>query len=200
MKLLFNLLYRNLKRCIFRLLIRHYFPCDLSIISSNCIGTRLYQSADKKYLSPTINLWMPPADFLKFSCNLEFYIQQELKINNNKQFQYPCGRLGDITLHFQHYKNFEVAKKKWDERKDRINWDKILFIFTDRDGATIDSLVKMADVSKNVFVFCSSKKRNSIKRHENIIFIRSKEISIGDLYTNYDELLFKFPFIRFSKI
>ncbi len=40
------------------------------------------------------------------------------------------GVHNDVRIRFAHYKSFEEAKKKWDERKGRINWDKIFIVWT----------------------------------------------------------------------
>ena len=47
---------------------------------------------------------------------------------------YPVGHLDDVEIRFVHYKSFEEAKKKWEERSKRINWNKIIVMATDRDG------------------------------------------------------------------
>lgn len=44
---------------------------------------------------------------------------------------FPVGKCGDITIFFQHYKTFNEAKSKWDERKTRINFDNIYLILVD---------------------------------------------------------------------
>ena len=48
---------------------------------------------------------------------------------------YPVGKLRggtcglpDISIFFVHYKTFEDAKKKWDERFQRINYDNLFFL------------------------------------------------------------------------
>ena len=49
---------------------------------------------------------------------------------------YPVGTLGDITIYFMHYKSFEEAKAKWEERTTRINFDNLFFIMSEREGCT----------------------------------------------------------------
>ena len=46
--------------------------------------------------------------------------------------------LDDILLYLVHYATVEEAQKKWNERKRRINWDKIVVINSDRNGMTDD--------------------------------------------------------------
>ena len=41
----------------------------------------------------------------------------------------PYGILNNILVCFQHYNTFEEAREKWEERKNRIDWDHIGYIF-----------------------------------------------------------------------
>jgi uncharacterized protein (DUF1919 family) len=183
----------KLEKKIFNFVLPLVFKRDITIISSNCIGTRIYQSAKKRYSSPTINLWMKPADFIKFTERLDFYLEQELIEYSDPQKNYPCGKLCDIKLFFQHYRTFDEAKSKWQERTKRTCTDNFLIIFTDRDGATIQDIKRIAE-QKNAIVFCSSNKREYLKSVPNIVFIDGSEDQVGDLYSNYHQLLYRFPF------
>lgn len=51
---------------------------DFTIISSNCVGGIIYHELGERFLSPTINLWFEPNDFLKFASNFDFYLSQDL--------------------------------------------------------------------------------------------------------------------------
>lgn len=46
---------------------------------------------------------------------------------------YPLAQLGDIQVHFLHYKTEEEAAKKWYERCRRIDWQNIYVIMSDLD-------------------------------------------------------------------
>lgn len=39
-----------------------------------------------------------------------------------------------------HYSSFEEAARKWEERKQKIQWDRIVLIATDRGGCTYEDL------------------------------------------------------------
>lgn len=105
---------------------------DFSIISCNCIGGMVYHDLKMKFLSPTINLYIDTPDFIKMCLNLKDYMEKDLLDANNKD--YPIGILGDIKIHFLHYKSFKEAKESWDKRKERINYKKIFVIISDRDN------------------------------------------------------------------
>lgn len=100
---------------------------DFTIISSGCSGTIMYCDLGLPYLSPTINLAIEMKDFIKMVENLKWYMTGEI-IELKKDTAYPVGPLRDIELHFMHYRSFEEAVSKWEERKKRINWDKIFIV------------------------------------------------------------------------
>lgn len=113
-----------------------------SIISNNCAGVYLYKEFNCKYLSPTINLQLSPGDYIKFCKNLRYYLSlkiYEIKNPDKKAFEalggdtidFPVGELGDLIIYFEHYKDFKTAEKKWEERKSRINYENLYFVFMD---------------------------------------------------------------------
>lgn len=108
---------------------------DFSLISQNCIGGRVYHEFKLPFLSPTINMWVSAEDFLRLCENLEAYFSIELKRSpENDEEGTPRAKLGDITLHAVHYKSFEELYHSWNRRRQRINYNKIGIIMTDRDG------------------------------------------------------------------
>jgi uncharacterized protein (DUF1919 family) len=118
---------------------------NITLISNNCISGFLYQKYGMKYYSPTIGLQFTQEGFLKLCKNFEQYMQEELLESEDKMLEdfiklggsgvnFPVGKLGDITIYFQHYRTFEEAKTKWDERKSRINKNRTFFIFVGYDN------------------------------------------------------------------
>ncbi len=51
---------------------------NFSIITNSCIGGVMYHKLKKRFLSPTINLWMYDKDFLRFVAHLKEYMSKEL--------------------------------------------------------------------------------------------------------------------------
>lgn len=149
-----------------------------TIIASNCNGTFIYHDLGLKFNSPTINLFFYPSDFLKFVNNLEYYLSLEIKECDIKE-NYPVGKLGDIKIYFMHYKSFNEAKKLWDKRKSRVNYNNIFIMMTDRDGCTLNNLVEFDKLPyKNKVVF-TSKRYNNIKSSFYIEgFENKKEVGI----------------------
>ena len=132
------LFFKNLRNKRYR---ARYTNHDITIISMNCTGGILYHDLGLKFLSPTVNLYMKAGDFVKFCENMHHYLQIDKMlpcldpaiVGNRK---YPVVWLGDILLYLVHYHSVEEAQHKWNSRKHRINWDKIVVFNNDREGMT----------------------------------------------------------------
>lgn len=112
---------------------------SFSIISSNCSGTCIYHDLKCQFSSPTINLSIEMNDFVRMVKSLKWYMEQRL-VQIKSGERYPVGLLGDVRVRFMHYKTFDEAAQKWDERKKRINWDNLFIIGTDRAGCTYETI------------------------------------------------------------
>ena len=126
-------LYKELRR----LRLKNRTP---SIIASNCVGTFIYYDMKLRYQSPTINLSFDMNDYVRFLENLRWYLEQPVVPYADERFDYPCGMIGDVEIRFNHYKTFEEAAAKWEERRKRIDWDNLFIIGIDGDDCTYDSL------------------------------------------------------------
>lgn len=111
-----------------------------TIIASNCVGTFIYYDMKLRFNSPTINLSFDMNDYVRFLENLPWYLEQPVVPCEDERFDFPCGMIGDVEIRFNHYKTFEEAAAKWDERKQRIDWDNLYIFGVDRDGCTYDSI------------------------------------------------------------
>lgn len=104
-----------------------------SIISSNCIGGIIYHDLGLKFNSPTVNLMFRPDEFLLFCENMEGFLKATPKQIQYDECSYPVGELTyrDLTikLFFMHYKTFEEALAKWEERKQRIDFCNLFIIW-----------------------------------------------------------------------
>lgn len=141
-------LYMHLPKRIHRLfrffyvkkLRRSFTNRDLSVFSQNCVGGCMLHDLNVRFNSPFVNLYMNAADYLKFLqdpkkyCSLEFC---EIKSDAD----YPVATLGDLTIHFVHYKSFEEAIASFKKRVERINYDNLFVIFLERDGCTYADLL-----------------------------------------------------------
>lgn len=146
---------------------------NLTILSNTCLGGRLYHDYNEKFLSPTIDFYMEPRDFVKFCCDLKHYLScpikplPDFKLIHLENFLF-CD-IGGLLAAFGHTNDsYEKIIKKWNERKERINYDNIVVICTDRNV-----LVKP-------FIKCSE---NTVKLFRNIPY---KKVLFSIIDYKYD--------------
>lgn len=139
---------------------------NLTILSNDCFAGILYNSLGLPFMTPTINMWQAENDFLKFISKPQKYLDQELEYVGlesepapSQNVNYPVFKLDDIVLHMNHYGKLgpKIAKKKWDERKKRINWDNI-FIFMKTEDEKALAEFDLIDYNKKI---CLTSERNS---------------------------------------
>ena len=110
----------------------------LSILSMNCWGGLIYHAFGLQFLSPTINLYMNEPDFLRLLSDPMSKLDAELRfystaIDADDDHEYPVMMLGDSKLHMIHYDDAGSARRKWEERRLRLNWYNLLvMMYTDR--------------------------------------------------------------------
>lgn len=131
---------------------------DFSVISNNCWGGWVYRILKMPYLSPTAGLFFMAEDYIKLVKNLHKYMDAELEFipaEESKYYEYlkerdlhiyPIARLDDIEVIFRHYKTNEEAAQKWVRRKDRINYDNIVFKFSRMYGCTEKEMAEFANL------------------------------------------------------
>lgn len=134
---------------------------NFSIICSNCIGGIIYNRLGKKFMSPTINLWMYQYDYIKFVTNLKYYIGLKLEFIESK-YNYPVAKLDDIKIYFNHYRTNEEANESWEKRKKRINYDNLFLIMYDKDGLKKEDLKKLESVKCKGKIVISNNKYSDL--------------------------------------
>ncbi len=133
---------------------------NFTILCSNCVGGTLYHRLGKRFLTPTINMWLPQPDFVEFCIHLDYYLAQELVFIKSDE-SFPVAQLvgngadiPSITLNFNHDRIPEEASAKWNERKKRIVRDNLYIMMYKLDGVTIEQLKRLENVPcKNKVVF-----------------------------------------------
>ena len=154
------MLKKKLKKIYFKIvgpIKRKKFKCtDFTIISNNCFGGIIYRNNNLPYNTPTAGLFFMANDYIKFIYDMKNYLSKELteiKIEDSNYYDYlksinynaPIGKLGDVEIMFLHYPTFEEAKEKWDRRKQRINYDKIIYKFSEQNNCTYEDLKKFEE-------------------------------------------------------
>lgn len=160
---------------------------DFCIISNNCWGAEIYIERKIEYNSPFVGLFVPPLDFVKMSNNLPEYLKQELVFKKETQFKeyealylkenYPIALLGDIEIHFLHYKDENEALLKWKRRLERMPTDSSNWFIKacDREIDDWSKFIALWNSTPYNKVFFSAKKRAGI----------DKLISITESYDDY---------------
>ena len=112
---------------------------QLSIFSVNCFGGSLSHTLGLPFRSPFVNLFLTGQDFIKFLQHPRIYIEDTPVFEKMDGFSpnypngYPVFNLGNISLNMMHYTKVDEALKKWNGRKQRINWNNILVICNTED-------------------------------------------------------------------
>ncbi len=168
-------IYYKSKRIIVSYLVRRKIDVsDISIISMNCIGGIIYHDCGQRFLSPTINLFFEPSDFIKFVNNLDYYLDVVPEVSMGEE--YPIGFLKDIKIYFMHYDTPEEALEKWEERKKRINRDKIFVIMVERDGFTKEDFENFKKIEYPKILFAKTKE------------YKDKDVVYFERYKNMEQL------------
>ena len=104
---------------------RYDYSANLpSILTPSCIGGLISHNLGLPFRSPTVNLWMDNHDFVKFAWIFGIISPRSSPSGpgeKTEQFQegdYPVGKLGDLTVYFNHYRSDEEAKDAWNRRRE----------------------------------------------------------------------------------
>lgn len=117
------------------------------IFSNDCWGGEFYRSTGRPYNTPFVGLMLMAPCYLKLLAAPRHYFNQELEFTSQTKYKklqelnqkrpYPIGLLGEVEVHFLHYKSQSEAAEKWNRRKNRIDWDHLFVKFCmDKDYAT----------------------------------------------------------------
>ncbi len=127
---------------------------DFTLVSNNCNGGVILKELGVKFNSQFINLNIEAKDYVEYLSHFDYYNSLDLKFEDNASAKFPIGKLEDLTIEFVHYKSEEEARKKWDERKNRINKNNIFVIFTEQESCNKQILEKFDALSfENKIVF-----------------------------------------------
>ena len=155
---------------------------NFTIISNNCWAGIFYRNNNLEYLSPTLGLFFMAEDYIKFIYNIKHYINEELtfiSLDDSKYKDYlkklnynsPIGKIEDIEIMFLHYETEKEVKEKWNRRKQRINWDNIIYKFSDQNMCTYEHIKRFNEFNaKNKILFTT-------RKYEGINSIQIKEFS-----------------------
>lgn len=127
-------------------------------------------------------------DYLKFITNLNYYLEQELKIIRVEDARHypfwkedscmknvPIGVLDDVEIAFLHYKDSEVAKDTWNRRVQRVNRSNLIFKFSYMNQCTkedLDTFIEMQLPGKKL---CFVKDAETVKKDRCLVYYKGFE-------------------------
>lgn len=124
-----------------RLRRRRLRTTDFTIIASTCTGAIMYHDLGLPYRTPTVNLTISMRDLVKMAGDLRWYMDQELvECAPLEGERCPTALLGDIRVNFVHYNSFAEAAEKWNARKKRICWDRLVLVGSEREDCDYEVL------------------------------------------------------------
>ena len=165
---------------------------NFTIITDTCIGGVMYHKLGKQFMSPTINLWIYDKDFTRFVSNLKEYMQKELVFVDGID-QTPTAWCGDVMIHFNHAHSKEEAARDWYKRRNRINYDNLFIIMSDRPGTDNnrkDPYLTKEDILSLNKVKCKGKVVFSVRKYDDIDYLVSLPADANDNGTYVNMYMF----------
>ncbi len=187
---------------------------DFCIISNNCWGGELYQKHHLPFNTPFIGLYVPPEGFLKICNDLHGYLAKPLKFIEESKYipkeslNYPLALLGDVEIHFMHYKSPKEATEKWARRVKRVPKDpkKIFVKACDSGVEDRDKFSEQWNTIPYTKIYFSSKPNNNIDdltwlfEYEDKHFPDGKELfKVSRQYINIRNWLSRKPY-KFNRL
>lgn len=168
---------------------------NFTILTSTCAGGIIYHRLGKKFLSPTINLWMTELDLLKFVSDIPKYQNAKLKFFKSDEFDYPVAKLEDITIYFNHANTEEDAVYQWMHRKDRINMENLFILASDHDIAYED-MIKFSNINCRGLAIFTSKDYPGLEYTLQLKYIKNRR-NVGEYIGDHTAVLDKFKWEKY---
>ena len=90
--------------------------------------------------SPTVNLMIPPADYIDYISHMAEYTNAEMREVESEK-EWPVALLGGkIHIHLIHYPSVAAGSEAWHRREQRINSDRCYYVLVETDGCTYNDL------------------------------------------------------------
>lgn len=158
---------------------------NYSIISNNCYGGIISRNFGLPYNSPTCGLFFYSKEYLKFLTDLKAHINAELIEVRVEDSAYRyllepkygknivLGKVLDAEIVFLHYSSFDEAKKKWDRRKERVNWNDLIIKFNDQNLFSLENYYEFESMPyKNKIFFTANKE---LKHCKDVVYLSCYE-------------------------
>jgi uncharacterized protein (DUF1919 family) len=168
---------------------------DFTIVSSNCLGGRIYQRIERPYNTPFVGVFLHAPCYLRLVENLEASLAEPLCFMGESRYEsanetcretpYPIAQLGDAEIHFLHYADEEECRSKWTARLARMDFDRVFLTFTDRDHCTrehLEAFDQLPYANKLCFTAADLPEFDSCVQIPEF----ANERCVGDLYEHFD--------------
>lgn len=162
----------NFKKCLSFIHHKLLKNDSFTIISNNCWGGIIYKYFGIKFQTPTVGMYFYADEYLKFLSNLNYYLSLDMDVkeaNSSKYYEEICRRgqnpligwLDDVEIVLLHYKDPKEAREKWDYRKKRINYDRLVVKFNDQNLCNDSHIKRFFELDyKNKICFLGKKYPN----------------------------------------
>ncbi len=128
---------------------------NVTILSNFCLGGWIYRELGLKQLSPTINMFCLGMNYINFIQNYTYYLGIDMQILCETDYQYIHGTMGresfipkgiidkKIIWYFNHGKNADFWVQKWNENRQKVNYQNVavlMTIFSDEEAYEFEKL------------------------------------------------------------
>ena len=106
-------------------------------------------------MSPTINLFITPSDYVKMLKEFDKYFDPDAPITQAvTDKRYPVGDIYGCKIYFMHYSSCQEAEEKWNRRKNRIDFSNIVFMYCENEGCEREDILNLVSLeNKNKLCF-----------------------------------------------
>lgn len=176
---------------------------NFTILTPNCMAGLIYHRLGERFDSPTIDLSLNTDDFCNFLDYFEYYLSKDIieYTEEDDLVDVPIGIIkGDgksipnIRINFVHYKTFEQGRKKWNERKKRINRENLYVIMCDIDNTYEQDYNKVGYVSEE-----DLKKFENFKCNNKALLTRNQNNSKEYAYYIKPQYNKKYPLVYMNR-
>lgn len=126
---------------------------DFSLVTNNCIGGVISHDMHLQFRSPTVNLCFENEQFIIFCEHLEYYCSLPVTEVTDSGRNYPVGKLigqyGEVKLFFMHYSSFDEARRKWEERVNRMDYSNLFILMESRPECPMSLLSRFDKLPYN---------------------------------------------------
>ena len=130
---------------------------QLSIFVRDCFGGLISNTLGLPFRAPFVNMFIDENEYIRFLRSPRVYMEENLVFQGTKfekmlKFDYPIYTLGNVSWHMNHYRNFDEAVAKWNERKQRINWYNMFVAMHTEDPKVLEQFDELPYGKKVCFV------------------------------------------------